>query len=179
MTSADRTTVELDDVARQIMKHRTALYGYAFACLRNHDDAEEVLQEVSVTVLRCHMELSGRDEFLPWAREIARRRVLEYQRKNKRYTALDHQLADALAETAATMTPPNDERESALVECLEKLPDKRQQAIARRYDQPRQTVEEIAQWYGCSTSAMYGILKRARHLLRRCIEQRLQLENQA
>ena len=37
-------------VARLLMKHRTSLYGFIFACVRNHDDTEDILQNVSVAV---------------------------------------------------------------------------------------------------------------------------------
>ena len=61
-------------IARLMMHHRTALYGYIFACVRNHADAEDILQNVSVAVTESIDRLTSEDGFLPWAREIARRR---------------------------------------------------------------------------------------------------------
>ena len=37
-------------ITRLLMQHRTALYGYIYACVRNHADAEDILQNVSVAV---------------------------------------------------------------------------------------------------------------------------------
>ena len=65
-------------VARLLMQHRTSLYGYIFACVRNHEDTEDILQNVSVAVVESVSQLKDEAGFLPWAREIARRRVLAH-----------------------------------------------------------------------------------------------------
>ena len=47
-------------VTRLLMSHRTALYGYIFACVRNHADAEDILQNVSVAVTESIEQLRSR-----------------------------------------------------------------------------------------------------------------------
>ena len=46
------------EVARLLMQHRTALYGFIFACVRNHADTEDILQNVSVAVTESIDQLS-------------------------------------------------------------------------------------------------------------------------
>src|SRR5262249_28988856 len=87
-------------VARLLMQHRTALYGYIFACVRNHDDAEAILQNVSVAVTESIGQLHDDQGFLPWAREIARRRVLAHRRQARREMPLDPEVVRRLAEAA-------------------------------------------------------------------------------
>src|SRR5439155_21660283 len=87
-------------VARLLMKHRTSLYGFIFACVRNHDDTEDILQNVSVAVTESIGQLQDESGFLPWAREIARRRVLAHRRSARREMVCDHEVVRALAEAS-------------------------------------------------------------------------------
>src|SRR5258707_6945422 len=87
-------------IARLLMQHRTALYGYIFACVRNHTDAEDILQNVCVAVVESIGQLRDEEGFLPWSREIARRRVLAHKRLAQREQAFDPDLVRCLAEAA-------------------------------------------------------------------------------
>ena len=87
MPAHDHGTTRMPDaalqqgqVARLLMQHRATLYGYIFACVRNHADAEDILQNVCVAVTESIDRLTSEDGFLPWAREIARRRILAHRR---------------------------------------------------------------------------------------------------
>src|SRR5438132_11333898 len=87
-------------VARLLMQHRATLYGYIFACVRNHADAEDVLQNVCVAVTESIDRLTSEDGFLPWAREIARRRILAHRRGSRRELACDPEVVRRLAGAA-------------------------------------------------------------------------------
>ena len=87
-------------ITRLLMQHRTALYGYIYACVRNHADAEDILQNVSVAVTESIDRLTDEGGFLPWAREIARRRILAHRRTAGREQAFDPELLGRLAEAA-------------------------------------------------------------------------------
>jgi len=82
-------TIRQGEVARLLIQHRTALYGFIFACVRHHDDTEDILQNVSVAVSESIGQLKDEAGFLPWAREIARRRILAYRRTSRRELACD------------------------------------------------------------------------------------------
>src|SRR5271163_3423560 len=92
--------VRQGQIARLLMHHRTALYGYIYACVRNHADAEDILQNVSVAVTESIDRLADESGFLPWAREIARRRVLAHRRAARHEMPLDPELLARLAEAA-------------------------------------------------------------------------------
>src|SRR5437016_9504920 len=85
-------------ITRLLMQHRATLYGYIFACVRNHADAEDILQNVSVAVTESIEQLNSEDGFLPWAREIARRRILAYRRTSRREQPCEPELVRLLAE---------------------------------------------------------------------------------
>ena len=47
----DGLTMQSSDLARQFIQHRDTLYGYVFALTRDHDVAEDILQDVGVSIL--------------------------------------------------------------------------------------------------------------------------------
>jgi len=165
-------------LARLLMQHRTALYSYIFACMRNHHDAEDLLQEVSVVVLESGEQLKSADGFLPWAREIARRRVLARRRASGREVATDPELAACLADAAerveqAQPTPPLRE---ALRACLEQLPRKTREVLLLRYATGLQDVTDLERRIGLTVQAAYALVKRAKAALRDCVRRRLAAE---
>jgi hypothetical protein len=56
--------MESSDLARQFVQHRDLLYGYVFALTRDHDLAEELLQDVGVSILTEATRGRAPDNFL-------------------------------------------------------------------------------------------------------------------
>lgn len=167
------------EAARLLMQHRTALYGYVYACVRNHADAEDILQNVSVAVIQSFAQLTAPGGFLPWAREIARRRVLAHRRLGKREQPFDPELVRCLAEAAEALerTQPASAQHAALLACLESLPPETRRLITLRYDEASGGAEELAAHFGRSVQAIYAHIKRTKLALRACVERRLALED--
>jgi len=165
-------------VTRLLMQHRAALYGYIFACVRNHADAEDILQNVSVAVTESIDRLTSEDGFLPWAREIARRRVLAHRRASRREQPCDPELVRLLAEAAGRVeeTRPTSVQQAALMECLEKLPPASRRLIVLRYDGSVEGADQLAGLFGRSVQGIYAQIKRIKQALRRCVERRLAAE---
>ncbi|VAX38891.1 hypothetical protein MNBD_PLANCTO02-2436 [hydrothermal vent metagenome] len=169
-----------EEAALLMMKHRCTLYGYIYACVRSHSDAEDIFQDVSVVAMQEISQLKNSDGFLPWSREIAFRRVLAHhkKKKSKREVFLNPHIAGALAD-AAERTQKTDatlSRREALMECLEQLPQQSRELIDLRYDESTESVAEIAQHYGQTVRAVYCRLDRIKNLLRNCVTKRLQSE---
>jgi RNA polymerase sigma-70 factor (ECF subfamily) len=169
------TALNQGQVARLLMQHRTALYGYLFACVRNHADAEDVLQTVCVAAMESFDRLRDEAGFLPWAREIARRRVLAHRRQHGREVALDPAVVRALAEAADRVEErrPASEQQAALMACLETLPADSRRLIAQRYDGV--DADTLAAHFGRTVQAIYAQIKRTKAALRNCVERRLSL----
>jgi RNA polymerase sigma-70 factor (ECF subfamily) len=173
-------TLGQGQVARLVMVHRTALYGYIFACVRNHADAEDILQNVSVAVTESIGSLADEKGFLPWAREIARRRVLAHRRLSRREQPIDPELLARLAEAAdrVEQQQPASEQRAALLACLEALPGQSRRLIAMRYDGSVSGMAELARKFGRSVQGIYAQVKRIKIALRDCVERRQALEMQ-
>jgi RNA polymerase sigma-70 factor (ECF subfamily) len=171
-------TVPHGQVTRLLMQHRTALYGYIFACVRNHDDAEDIFQNVAVAVTESIARLTDETGFLPWAREIARRRILAHRRSLRRELPVDPEVAWRLAEAADRVerTQPASTQRAALTACLESLPVESRRLILMRYDSSATSAEELAALFGRSVPGIYSRIKRIKMALRDCVERRLAAE---
>src|SRR5262245_18005097 len=165
-------------IARLLMQHRTALYGYILAYVRNHADAEDILQNVSNAVMESIGQLRDEAGFLPWAREIARRRILAHFRQSERERPLDPALVQRLAEAAGRVESdrPACERRAALLACLEGLPGQSRKLITLRYDGSSRGAEELARRFRRTVQSIYSQIKRIKIALRACVERRLAKE---
>lgn len=165
-------------ITRLLMQHRTGLYGYIYACVRNHADAEDILQNVSVAVTESIDRLNDEAGFLPWAREIARRRVLAHRRTSGREQAFDPELLCRLADAADRIEEdcPSSSHRSALLSCLESLPPRSRRLIALRYEDGFHGMQGLAEKFGQSVQSVYAQVKRIKTRLRDCVKRRLSLE---
>src|ERR1051326_7352248 len=59
------TSLRQGQITRLLMQYRTALYGYIYASVRNHPDAEDIFQNVSVAVTESLGQLRDEAGFLP------------------------------------------------------------------------------------------------------------------
>jgi RNA polymerase sigma-70 factor, ECF subfamily len=171
--------IRQSEVARLLMQHRTALYGFIYACVRNHDDTEDILQNVSVAVTESFGQLQDEAGFLPWAREIARRRVLAHRRTARRELPYDPDLVQALADASdrVEFEEPASVHQAALMACLENLPGESRKLIAMRYDGSSGNVSKLAAHFGRSVQSIYAQIKRIKVALRECVGRRLATES--
>lgn len=177
-TNSDSPPFAASDVSLLLIEHRTALLGYLLACVRNHADAEDLFQEVSLAAIKSAGQLRTRDGFLPWVREIGRRRVLAHFRTTKRLIPTEPALLDRLAESAAELDRTGEvpARIVALRSCLDELPSQTRLLIRLRYEDNRRSVESIANELGRSLHAAYALLKRSRVLLHECVTRKMTRE---
>src|SRR5262245_53386459 len=170
--------VRQGEIARLLMLHRTALYGFIYACVRNHADTEDILQNVSVAVTESIAQLKDESGFLPWAREIARRRVLAHRRTARRELPCDPELVRALADASdrVEVEEPASIHRAALMACLENLPGESRKLIAMRYDGRSGNVSRLAAHFGRSVQSIYAQIKRIKIALRECVGRRLMAE---
>lgn len=71
----------MDDYARLLARHRTAIERYILYRIPNRADAEDVYQEVSTAGFLKFSQLRSREQFKPWMLAIARSRCADYFRR--------------------------------------------------------------------------------------------------
>jgi RNA polymerase sigma-70 factor, ECF subfamily len=162
-------------IASLLMRHRTELFAYLLAAVRNAHDAEDLLQDVSLAASSSWAQYRPGTPFLAWAREIARRRVLDYGRRmSRRHALLEPEVLEALdsAAVAVESEAPLEPRRDALRLCLGKVGGDARRILELRYAE-KTDVPQIAREVGRTVQASYAILKRTKLLLRDCIDRRL------
>ena len=163
------------EIAGLLIENQSAVLGYILACVRNHSDADDVFQEVSVAAVQLCEQLDDRDGFLPWVRQIARFRILKHIERSKRLVPMSPDLINQLAEVAEEMDPGGlrEARARCLNECVDALPPESRRMILMRYSDSGQSVEDIAKSINRSVQATYALLKRIRAVLRECVTAKL------
>src|ERR1043165_4468852 len=92
---------------------------YIASLVPNFQEAEDLLQEVALVLLRKFPEYGPQRPFLPWAIGVAKFQVLASRRRHARnFVVAEADLLDSLASTYAEAAPELDRRASALRECL-------------------------------------------------------------
>lgn len=67
---------------------RTAVYGFALSIVKNHQDAEDVMQETYISVFRSACSYQGQGKPMAWVLRIARNHGLMKLRDHKKHQAL-------------------------------------------------------------------------------------------
>jgi len=160
--------------ARLLVKHRAGLHGYILACVHNHEEARQIMRQVALTIAEGSGRLPAEQEFLPWARAIARARILACTNVGLNGRPVDPVLVQRLTEAAArveTMRPAWDYK-TALLSCLEELPVRSRLLLALRHDNSIRDMDELALRLGRSVEVTAALLKEIKVQLRNCVERR-------
>jgi len=132
--------------------------------------AEDILQDVAVTLLKKHGNYDRSRPFLPWAMGIASRVVLQNRRTEARSRLrFDGGLAEAISAAYQEMLPELREQSAALRTCLRRLKGRAREVICLRY---RDALKpgEIGRRLGLPAVNVRVILSRARTALHECLQ---------
>jgi len=160
-----------EEIQLLFVRHENAIRAFVRALQPSLSDADDVMQETFLTVSRKAGTFELGTNFVAWACGIARLKVLENFRQRKRANVLSEAAIIALTEDAPSPQSLN-EKETALEQCIQKLPPKIRDLLWRRYNR-RQNSEEMAQAAGMTPNAVRVALSKARVALRDCINSQL------
>ncbi|MHB1036420.1 MAG: sigma-70 family RNA polymerase sigma factor [Pirellulales bacterium] len=150
---------------------------YILSLVPNLADAEQIAQETSIRLWEQFDEydpaVAG---FIVWARSIAYFQVLTFRKKAGRERLIfDSELVDALADRAAVRFPRLADRQQALLDCLNKLPEHGRELI-RLYYFVGMKLRAVAEHLGRSIAATEKAVARTRRILHDCVEDVLREE---
>jgi RNA polymerase sigma-70 factor (ECF subfamily) len=163
---------------RLFVQNERRLYAYILTLLPNRADADDVLQEVSVTLWDKFDEANPPDDFVAWGCRIAYFKVLDCVKKRQRNRVRFSQATlERLAETAVEQADvlQLDERRDALAHCIEKLRPADRDLLARRFADGA-TTQSTADQVGRSADAVYKALSKIRQALFDCVTRTLASE---
>lgn len=165
--------VATEEVERLFLRHSSLLRGFVLGLLPDIHRAEDVLQEVFLTLSRKAREFRPGTDFLAWARATARLKVLEqYQREKTSPRPLKAEVIEALVAAAAEVEETAASTKRAVGRCLQKVAARPREILELRYDQglpPSQIASRIS-W---TVDAVHVALARVRKFLRECAHRTL------
>ena len=141
------------ELERGIEQLHTARYGWALSCCwRNHDEAEEVLQDAYVKILEGKARFDGRSSLKTWLFGVIRRTAFAQARRRAARDFLRAKWARRGPDVAAPnphSTAENSQISAVLVEALRKLA-RRQREVLELVFYHGMTIEEAAIALGVS-----------------------------
>lgn len=150
---------------------------YVFAAVPGFHDAEDVVQRIAQELARRFDEYDADRPFVGWALWIAKSRVIDFYRVQRRTRIVfSDQLLAQLAETIEKQADQRSDRREALEACLQELPPKSRRLLDLKYVEGT-SAAEMARETGSTTGSVRVALSRVRTGLANCIARRLAMEN--
>lgn len=164
-----------EQLARLWTESQPVVSAYVLSVIPDFHQAEDVLQQVAVVLVREFEKYDAGRPFLPWALGIARNVALKSRRESAR--GCRSLLSEALLDRFQAAFEENEEMwpaiRSGLRDCLRKQPEKVLELLQWRYAYDLKPAE-IAIRMGITSGAVRAMLHRAREALRKCIRRHAQ-----
>jgi RNA polymerase sigma-70 factor, ECF subfamily len=158
---------------RNLTACQSPLYSFILSLLPDCNAADDVLQDVNLVMWRRAEEFVEGTNFMGWACQIARFKVLAYHRDQGRNRhVFDDQLLGTLAAEAEHRAVESDGDISLLDECVDELPLSQRELVHERYS-PGGSVQVIAARLGKSVSNISVTLSRIRQTLMDCMHRKM------
>lgn len=159
-----------------VRKSGSQLYNIIYQLVKNREDAEDVLQDTYIKMLKNIQNFRGDSSIGTWLYRIATNAALEKIRKNRNVKVMqdfnDEEFqevtihnAHALDEFSPEKTMLKNEFKDVVQKFLQELPEKSRMIFVMR-DQEGLSLEEIVEVTGDTEWSVKGRLKRARGFLR-------------
>jgi RNA polymerase sigma-70 factor (ECF subfamily) len=165
-----------DQFVALFVRHEAAIHSFVLTLLPDWDEAEEVVQQASLTMWRKFDQFQPGTSFRNWAFQVAKLTAMNHQVKMRRDRhRFEASLLEMLADRAAERSERLEAERRALTYCIEKLPEDERKVLAGCYAEGS-TIRDFAEAVGRTSTAVYKQLNRLRAALLKCVEGRLGLE---
>jgi len=174
-----QTSLPSEAFARLLTANQSRIYAFVFALVAEPHLAHDVFQETNRVLWEEAQSFDPQRDFLPWAFAIARNQVrAARQRSHRDRLHFDEDIVDRIADKMSARAENLDDRQVALAECLQRLPEHQRQLMQRRYASG-ESLQDIATSQSRSANVVAVTLFRVRQLLADCIRGTLQKEAHA
>ena len=162
------TTAQQEHFTQLWTQAQSTVACFVHTSIRDRGHAEDLLQEIAMTLLRKFAGYDTSKAFLPWAMGVAKFAILGSRRDYARSRLVfDEALLERISNTFLEVAPAQREEAAFLDICLTKLAPKARRMVRLRYH------DAIARALGTSEVAVRVGLLRIREQLRKCIESQL------
>jgi len=160
--------------------NRGRIYAYLLALVPHLDDADDLLQEVSVRLWQNFHRFNDGTDFGAWSFSFVRYAAMNYHRRKRRLdrrVTFNDELLCAIAHRVTHASWRLDDRQESLKSCVKKLPE-RARILIDGYYMRGGTMKSVAREAGRSVPTVTKALSRIRGLLAACVERNLASESQ-
>lgn len=158
------------------LENVSQIRGFILALVPDAHRANDIFQDVFMTMTRLAAQFESGSNFLAWVRAIARNKILQEQhrciKRQHSHLPLDETLLECLEQEVPEMEEAWAERKAALTGCLDQVAPKARQIVDLRF-QENLLPEEIARKVSWSVNAVRVALTRARRFLFDCVERKV------
>ena len=166
-----------EQVIAEFLKHQQRLKALAFAICRDFHLVDDILQEVSIVLMKQQRPYESSSNFLAWALGVTRYKSYEFVRARKKEAIpLDEEALAFLESSLTDLADQEDfsQRSAALNSCLQELGSSNYRVMEMMYCQ-KMRAEQIAEHIKRSTVATRSLLQRLRGKMLSCMKKRLRL----
>lgn len=166
--------------------HSDYLFNYTITRVDNEELAKDIVQETFFSALKAMKNFRGQAAERTWLISILKRKIIDHYRKmnsakgkaevkinfyeegDNKGSWLEERVPQSWS-NEAEQDIENKELKAALTNCIENLPEKYRTVFLLKNVQNYET-EEICNELGITASNLWVIIHRARHQLRKCLE---------
>lgn len=164
-SSPDRST----ELLQLMMKYQRRIFAYIHTLVPSRSDAEDILQEASLTICEKFDDFEIGTNFYSWACQIAYWKVRAARKKYATAKVVFNQeVLEVISQTRTEMEEELDSRHVALSRCLHKLNERDRRMVLTRYESGK-NVSAAAQACGRTVQGAYKALNRIRKVLFDCV----------
>jgi RNA polymerase sigma-70 factor (ECF subfamily) len=163
------------EIQKLFVANISAIRGFILTLMPDRDEADDILHEVYLVVMQKADDFELGTKFLSWAFTISRFTIMDQvkRRSSRRLVPLGQDVIDLLAQAAPDQTYSTDYIK-ALQQCVDSLSPAAKRVIKLRYNEGIKPAR-IAENLELSPATVYVSLSKARSLLKKCVNKRLQL----
>jgi len=162
-----------EDFLKLFLRQQDGIRAFLGSVVRDRAAAEDLFQEVSLTLWETFDSYDVARPFGAWARGVALNKVLQSREKSRKIPlAFSPQAIEAVLDAydrSDAAAPDTD----GLRDCISRLPPRSQSLLALRYERSLK-LGDIAKEVGSSLDAVHKLLSRIRETLQDCLQRRLQ-----
>jgi len=167
----------LREVQQLFLAHADLLRGFIRGLVPQQEAAEDIFQELFLTLTAKAADFQLGTNFVAWARTAARLKIFEQYRQLKRTVPLlAPEVLNVLSDTAPELDPLLMPRYEALQDCLKQVAPRAREMVVLRYADPPLTPQQIARQLSWTPNSVRVALARVRKFLLECVERRLAAE---
>lgn len=170
---SDLPPTPCDEFVKIVSENQKRIFLYILSQVGRPPDAEEILQDTNLVILRKFHQFTVGTNFVAWAFQIANYEVLRFrQRRRSSRVTFSDDLNSAIARDVDEHQDELEDRRAALRECIKSLRPQDRELIDSRY-MPGRNAKELAAELGRPANSVYQSFSRIRKWLFDCVNRRI------